>query len=95
MLTTQKHIPQLGLFRRLVIDSLDQNSSVRLICFQHNTINGVYLITFKAHYSETMVLHPSPYNKANGFSFNFKIYICNLSDEELVEQWLKIAIINT
>lgn len=82
MLTTQKHIAQLGLFQGLA-DSLDQKHSLYLLA---NTINwSVFDQAFKEHYSETMGAPAKPIRLM--VSLLILKYIRNLSDENLVEQW--------
>lgn len=82
MLTTQKHIAQLGLFQGLA-DSLNQKHSLYLLA---NTINwSVFDQAFKEHYSETMGAPAKPIRLM--VSLLILKYIRNLSDENLVEQW--------
>lgn len=82
MLTTQKHIAQLGLFQGLA-DSLDQKHPLYLLA---NTIKwSVFDQSFKEHYSETMGAPSKPIRLM--VSLLILKYIRNLSDENLVEQW--------
>jgi len=82
MFTTQKHIPQLGLFQGLG-DSLDQKHPLYLLA---NTIKwSVFDQSFKEHYSETMGAPSKPIRLM--VSLLILKYIRNLSDENLIEQW--------